>query len=186
MLTSIVKAANYPSDFDTSVKAPRLSDVDFNSFLKFKTGGELIKLDGREAMLRVLKLPIPSPDTVFVNELKASNEWDSGFDPFRFPEVKSRYQLTGNHIFTDTPTRVSLSFLGGSCQKDFRDGHDYYTFKSTRSISLDLNDEHLFIFNRPQSANFDIFLSNMTDSLYIGIVYYPGRAKPASTDQRLL
>lgn len=185
MLTSVIRAADYPNDYDASVKASGLSGDDFNSFLKFKTGGELIKLDSREAMLRVLKLPIPPPDTVFVNELQVANNWDSGYDPFRFPEVKSRYKLTGNHIFTGDPTHVSLSFIGGRYQRDFREKHDYYTFKSIRSVSLDLNDEHLFIFNHPQSADVDIFLRKNTDTLYIGIVYYPGSAKPASTDKGL-
>ncbi len=186
MLTSVIRAADYPNDYDASVKASGLSGDDFNSFLKFKTGGELIKLDSREAMLRVLKLPIPPPDTVFVNELQVANNWDSGYDPFRFPKVKSRYKLTGNHIFTDDPTRVSLIFTAGSYQRNFRDGHDYYAFKSISSLSLDLNDEHLFIFNQPQLADIDIFLRNNTDSLYIGIVYYPGSAEPASTDKGLL
>lgn len=53
MLTSVIRAADYPNDYDASVKASGLSGDDFNSFLKFKTGGELIKLDSREAMLRV-------------------------------------------------------------------------------------------------------------------------------------
>lgn len=172
ILVSTVNVADYPSDFDVSVKASGLPGLDFNTLLEFKTGGELIKLDSRDAMLRVLKIPIPPPDTVLVSKLQMANTWDSGFDPFNFPDIKSRYKLVGNNIFTNDPTRVSLIFTGGNYRKYARDAHDYYAFKSIQSLSFDLNDKSLFSIGGSQSADIDVFLRNSTDSLYIGVVYH--------------
>lgn len=179
-LVSIVKVADYPSDFDVSVKASGLSGLDFNSLLEFETGGELIKLDSRNAMLRILKIPIPPPDTVQVSKLEVAKKWDSGFDPFNFPDTKSRYKLVGNHIFTNDPTRVSLFFTGGNYRKYLRDAHDYYAFTSIQSVSFDLNGKNLFSIGGRRLANIDVFLRNNADSLYIGVVYH--REEPNQQD----
>jgi hypothetical protein len=170
---SIVKVANYPNDFDISVKASGLSDLDFNTLLEFETGEKLIKLDSREAMLCVLKIPVPPPDTILVSRSHlARNWWDTKFDPFTFPDTKSNYRLQDDNIFKSDSTRALLIFDGGSYTKHPREGQDYYAFKSIQSLSFVLNGKDLFEIHADQSTSMDVFWRNSEDNLYIGLVYH--------------